>query len=169
MTSRKRVQYADTKQVHSFFSGQYLCNRSTLDIGVWGYIGIVWSKENSPEVWSVPSVTLCIYPPNHAVQCSLLRHLVIPQVLKDLHLVSIKQKGTTTWRQRTKVLFVTGGMTARQKPKCVTALRKAICRLLGQNGVSLTSTSIKQNKINIIEPEAKTRSTSQHGCKSTEM
>ena len=42
MTSRKRVQYADTKEVHSF-SGQYLCNRSTLDIlvGVLGYIGIV--------------------------------------------------------------------------------------------------------------------------------
>ena len=39
-----------------------------------------------------------------------------------------------------------------QKPKSVSALRKAICRLLWQNCVSLTSTSIKQNKINIIEP-----------------
>jgi len=32
-----------------------------LDIGVLGYIGIVWPKEHSPEVWSVPSVTPCIY------------------------------------------------------------------------------------------------------------
>ena len=45
----------------TLFSGQYLCNRSTLDIGVSGYIGIVWPKEHSPEVWSVPPVTPCIY------------------------------------------------------------------------------------------------------------
>jgi len=25
-----------------------------------GYIGIVWPKEHSPEVWSVPPVTPCI-------------------------------------------------------------------------------------------------------------
>jgi len=31
-----------------------------LDIGVLGYIGIVWPKEHSPEVWSFPPVTLCI-------------------------------------------------------------------------------------------------------------
>jgi len=32
-----------------------------LDIGVLGYIGIVWPKEHSSEVWSVPPVTPCIY------------------------------------------------------------------------------------------------------------
>ena len=48
MTSRKLVQYADTKEVHSF-SGQYLCNHSTLDIGVLGYIGIVWPKNTLPK------------------------------------------------------------------------------------------------------------------------
>jgi len=32
-----------------------------LDIGVLGYIGIVQHKEHSPEVWSVPPVTPCIY------------------------------------------------------------------------------------------------------------
>jgi len=32
-----------------------------LDIGVLGYIGIVWPKEHSPEVWSVPPVTSCIW------------------------------------------------------------------------------------------------------------
>ena len=41
----------------SNFSGQYLRNHWTLDIGVLGYIGIVWPKEHSPEVWSVPPVT----------------------------------------------------------------------------------------------------------------
>ena len=32
----------------SNFSGHYLPNRSTLDIGVLGYIGIVQHKEHSP-------------------------------------------------------------------------------------------------------------------------
>ena len=45
----------------SNFSGQYLRNYWTLDIGVLGYIGIVWPKEHSPEVWSVPPVTPCIW------------------------------------------------------------------------------------------------------------
>ena len=44
----------------SKFSCQYLRNHWTLDIGVLGYIGIVWPKEHSPEVWSVPPVTPCI-------------------------------------------------------------------------------------------------------------
>jgi len=44
----------------SSFSGHYLRNRSTLDIGVLGYIGIVQHKEHSPEVWSVPPGTPCI-------------------------------------------------------------------------------------------------------------
>ena len=45
----------------SNFSGNYLRKRSTLDIGVLGYIGIVWPKEHSPEVLSLPPVTPCIY------------------------------------------------------------------------------------------------------------
>ena len=44
----------------SNFSGQYLRNHRTLDIGVLGYIGIVWPKEHSPEVRSFPPGTLCI-------------------------------------------------------------------------------------------------------------
>ena len=44
----------------SNFSGHYLRNSSTLDIGVLGYIGIVWPKEHSPEVWHIPPGTLCI-------------------------------------------------------------------------------------------------------------
>ena len=44
----------------SNFSCHYLRNRSTLDIGVLGYIGILSHKEHPPEVWSVPPVTPCI-------------------------------------------------------------------------------------------------------------
>ena len=45
----------------SNFTGHYLRNRSTLDIGVLGVFGIVWHKEQPPEVWSVPPVTPCVY------------------------------------------------------------------------------------------------------------
>ena len=50
----------------SKFSGHYLRNRSTLDIGILGYIGIVQHKEHSPEVLSIPPETpvylhLCMY------------------------------------------------------------------------------------------------------------
>ena len=38
----------------SNFSGHNLRNRSTLDIGVLGYIGIVQHKEHSPEVFHIP-------------------------------------------------------------------------------------------------------------------
>jgi len=44
----------------SNFSGHYLRNRSTLDIGVLGYILIVQHKKHSPEVLSIPPGTPCI-------------------------------------------------------------------------------------------------------------
>ena len=50
-----------TRKKTTLFSGQYLRNRSTLDIGVLGYIGIVYPKEHSPEVLSIPPGTPCIY------------------------------------------------------------------------------------------------------------
>ena len=53
------VQYAEMQDV-TLFSGHYLRNRSTLDIGVLGYIGIVQHKEHSPEVLSIPPGTPCI-------------------------------------------------------------------------------------------------------------
>ena len=40
----------------SNFSGHYLRNCSTLDIGVLDYISTVQHKEHSPEVWSIPPV-----------------------------------------------------------------------------------------------------------------
>ena len=45
----------------TLLSGNYLRNRSTLDIGVLGYIGVLSHKEHSPEVWHIPPGTLCIY------------------------------------------------------------------------------------------------------------
>jgi hypothetical protein len=44
----------------SNFSGYYLRNRSTLDIGVLGYIGILYHMEHPPEVWHIPPGTPCI-------------------------------------------------------------------------------------------------------------
>jgi len=45
----------------TLFSGHCLRNRSTLDIGVLGYIGIVQHKEHSPKVLSIPPGTPCIH------------------------------------------------------------------------------------------------------------
>ena len=50
-----------TPQKPTLFDGHYLRNRSTLDIGVLGYSGIVQHKEHSPEVWSIPPGTPYIY------------------------------------------------------------------------------------------------------------
>jgi len=50
-----------TPQKPTLFDGHYLRNRSTLDIGALGYIGIVQHKEHSPEVLSIPPGTPCIY------------------------------------------------------------------------------------------------------------
>ena len=49
-----------TPQKPTLFDGHYLRNRSTLDIGVLGVIGIVQHKEHSPEVLSIPPGTPCI-------------------------------------------------------------------------------------------------------------
>ena len=50
-----------TPQKPTLFDGHYLRNRSTLDIVVFGYIGIVQHKEHSPEVLSIPPGTP-VYP-----------------------------------------------------------------------------------------------------------
>jgi len=55
----------------SNFSGHYLRNSSTLDIGVLGYIGIVQHKEHSPEVLSIPPGTSRI-PDDVLIQLILL-------------------------------------------------------------------------------------------------
>ena len=48
---------ARTRQKITLFSGHYLRNRSTLDIGVLGYIGVLEHKEHPPEVWHIPPGT----------------------------------------------------------------------------------------------------------------
>ena len=50
-----------TPQKPTLFDGHYLRNRSTFDIGVLVYIGIVQHKEHSLEVLSIPPGTPCIY------------------------------------------------------------------------------------------------------------
>jgi len=50
-----------TPQKLTLFDAHYLRNRSTLDIGLLGYIGIVQHKEHSPEVLSIPPGTPYIY------------------------------------------------------------------------------------------------------------
>ena len=59
MTSR--TAYSTwTPQKPTLFDGHYLRNRSTSDISVLCYIGIVQHKEHSPEVLSIPPGTPCI-------------------------------------------------------------------------------------------------------------
>jgi hypothetical protein len=59
MTSQTEYS-TQTPKKSTLFSGQYLRNHWTLDIGVLGYIRIVWPKEHPPEVLSVPPGTHCI-------------------------------------------------------------------------------------------------------------
>ena len=70
----------------SDFSGHYIRNRSTLDIGVLGYIGIVQHKEHSPEVLSIPPGTSCIVAPMdqeilevlfYDVRCAVVMHFSV--------------------------------------------------------------------------------------------
>ena len=49
-----------TRQKTTLFSDHYLRNRSTLDIGILGYIGILKHKEHPPEIWRIPPGTPCI-------------------------------------------------------------------------------------------------------------
>ena len=64
------VQYAEMQDVNTF-PGHYLRNRSTLDIGVLGYIGIVQHKEHSPK--------FCSFLLGHPVYCLQLQHVSIPK------------------------------------------------------------------------------------------
>ena len=62
VNARQLKTYSTRKcKMSTLSSGHYLRNRSTLDIGVLGYIGIVQHKEHSPEVLSLPPGTSCIF------------------------------------------------------------------------------------------------------------
>ena len=61
VNARQLKTYSTRKcKMSTLFSGHYLRNRSTLDIGVLGYIGIVQHKEHSSEGLSLPPGTPCI-------------------------------------------------------------------------------------------------------------
>ena len=65
MSMASRTAYSTwTLQKPTLFDGHYFRKRSTLDIGVLGYIGIVQHKEHSPEVLSIPPGTPCIHKPH---------------------------------------------------------------------------------------------------------
>ena len=68
-----------TPQKPTLFNGHYLRNRSTLDIGILGYIGIVQHKELSPEVLSIPPETPCIY-----LFCGLFQRAVSTEDVTEL-------------------------------------------------------------------------------------
>jgi len=66
-----------TPQKPTLFDGHYLRSRSTVDIGVLGYIGIVQHKEHSPEVLPIPPGTLCIFVQEIIVEiCISFRYFV---------------------------------------------------------------------------------------------
>ena len=73
----------------SKFSGHYLRKRSTLDIGVLGYIGIqiVQHKEHSPEVFHIPPGTFCIINQQDAT-LAVLRLLTTTSMLSSSQLVA---------------------------------------------------------------------------------
>jgi len=71
----------------SNFSGHYLPNRSTLDIGVLGYIGIVQHKEHTPEVLSIPLGTPCIV--TCAMPVSITFSHIIPKLYKPLKSITV--------------------------------------------------------------------------------
>ena len=86
----------------SDFSSLYLLNHWTLDIGVLGYIGIVWPKEHSPEVWSVPPVTPCIQHYGTSVNIKnssankVILYLMV--ILMLLQVVPFQSRESCTWR-----------------------------------------------------------------------
>jgi hypothetical protein len=79
MTSRTEYS-TQTPKKFTLFTGQYLRKHSTLDIGVLGYIGIVWPKEHSPEVRSFPPGTPCIFP----YSINWIKHQSISDPIKRL-------------------------------------------------------------------------------------
>jgi hypothetical protein len=64
-------------QLTTLFSGLYLRNRSTLDIGVLGYMGIFLHKEHPPEVFYIPPWTPCIFMWSDIKNSYIFEHMFI--------------------------------------------------------------------------------------------
>ena len=76
----------------SNFTGHYLPNSSTVDIGVLGFFGIVQHKEHPPDVWSIPPVQPCILTQvridlmlNNMRSTSILTQVRIDVMLNNTH------------------------------------------------------------------------------------
>jgi len=67
----------------SDFSGHYLRTRSTLDIGVLGYIGVVQHKEHSPEILSIPPGTPCISVSINHILMNLRPFQILEVIIKS--------------------------------------------------------------------------------------
>jgi hypothetical protein len=79
----------------SNFSGHYLRNRSTLDIGVLGYIGILYPKEQPPEVRHIPPGT-SVYKSLGVVLSTItikLQHRVL-KIISKIHVSRNASKET---------------------------------------------------------------------------
>jgi hypothetical protein len=69
----------------TLFSGHYLRNRSTLDIGVLGYMGILYHKEHPPEVWHIlPGHPVYIFRVNFLKCLLLFRAQIFLYVIANL-------------------------------------------------------------------------------------
>jgi len=83
MSMMSRTAYSTwTPQKPTLFDGHYLRNRSTLDIGVFGYIGIVQHKEHSPKVLSIllghPAYSEMMWTGKKVLEAYLKVHGTIP-------------------------------------------------------------------------------------------
>ena len=95
----------------TLFFCHYLRNRSTLDIVVLGYIGILEHKEHHSEVWSVPPVTPCIW--NTKCTIHVYTHLITinfsitfsTHVLTSEFKFNILQTGNTKTHTTVKLFF----------------------------------------------------------------
>jgi hypothetical protein len=88
----------------SNFSGPYLRNHWTLDIGVLGYIGIVWLKEHSPEVRSFPPGTFCIQLRRRPPEDEQGNVLNMQSILINVLHVNKQEFCASSWRS-TKVIL----------------------------------------------------------------
>ena len=82
---------------NALFSDHYLRNRSTLDIGVLSYIGIVWPKERSPEVWHIPPGTPCI----KSILWKVVKHLSYIEEARCLkvNMITTHLQDIVWWKQ----------------------------------------------------------------------
>ena len=90
----------------SNFSGQYLRNHWTFDIGVLGYIGIVWPKEHSPNVRSFPPGTPYIYMMQviSLSQMGMRMRITSHRKLQVIRLVTAMRKIHARWRNNWKMM-----------------------------------------------------------------